>query len=247
MSDVIAYALDLGDKPFDFAKHAIDAAGKIIEIICHALHRQPLMHGALHDPFNTEVDGLDAALGPPAQPDPGCQGRTNGWNSAQQQRADDDALELIKHTDTAADHQHIAIRQPAGNRNDRLRSSFAVRQAQPDIVRSTVGRQISRNALKITRDQVALGGEQRGKRHVMIFVMIFVLRICTHRPNDFVRSPVRNRIRLTGNEGGDSFHLECLCPRVDGRKQNHAGQHAGCGKNQRQPERSRRFNQYHGG
>ena len=65
---VVADPLHLLQQALILGQHEVDAFGEVIEIVVDAVHGQPLVHMALHDPLDALVDGLQTPLGFAAEP-----------------------------------------------------------------------------------------------------------------------------------------------------------------------------------
>ena len=116
MSDIVPHALYFRQQRLDLRQHAIDAVGKMIEVVRDVLHRQPLVDIAFHDPLDTLIDGFHPPPSLAAEPNAGRQDQPDRRNGSHDQCLRDDVRQCRQNTDAAAEDQNAAIRPTAAPR-----------------------------------------------------------------------------------------------------------------------------------
>ena len=115
MGNLVANPRQLLHEGLDPVEHAVFSLRKLVERMFKALGRQTLPQVAGYDAVDQGVELLDALLGPGAQHHADQQAQGQSERQSQQHSPRHDLRKLRQFVDVAGDHQHVAVRQAAGN------------------------------------------------------------------------------------------------------------------------------------
>ena len=154
----------------------------MIEIVGEVLHGQAFANVALHDSFDDLIDRLYPALSLAAQPNAGRDSRTDGGNGADTEGPRDDPRQRFQNTNAATENQDLPIGQRPRLGDDRPVAGIFTGPDQFHLMHPAVGGEIGRYERQISRQTVAVSGEERGEAHVVVLVLIFMSRSLPHGP-----------------------------------------------------------------